>query len=875
MSMNSNRSNNTGTTSSSSSSSSSSNDDERVVAKMLSKFNNRSSSRSMDSSQMKERDSAIGTSIASSGGDGKNQLTVTVGPRTSSTTTGISPSGGGATTSAGNQATTTSSISPSSGKSHHHSVGGAAAQTGAAPSSSNTHSTGHRLLRTPSNLVVRNVNVLEELKNLVKSLRSSHKSNRDDLVAPTTGSSTAASYITSASFKTSSGYSASSSGDFDSNKTSASTSGQKPTNSTAVIASVSQDVFTKPTLDPNSSKFVKPPSTSVSMETSCSNMPRSSAMLNEDSVSMGGGGITDIEDVNEILLQAVKLLKKMKNVANLNSSLSTTGPDNTTASTTTSNPNQITANNNKSNSSATSSNAPLSLESSTGGDISSQGKREIVAANLLTQKDETMYISILVKSALIIYVDDRLANLLGQSAKNWIGKKPIDYLYKHDASLLLTKLCELTKLINAGSSKKNIADIEIEPFYLRFRKEASTVKTSESNTTAGTCSTESMKVESTRPKFYLSESNMMASKTAEAVENRDNLMPRLVHSTESGEEYVAFRVELRANKIELKTMQSVSGSSGSNRSSTDKSSSHSNSENVIEDCIMFNLTFPSIAYYQKVSMFTERSFISQHDVNLKFTRVENKVTELLGYLPQDMESRSIIKFIHMDDLAKIKLSHIDLFDRHAFFNAGSNARQPRFDSSITNDIYRWRCYNGCYITVRTDWSCYIHPWQKQIDFIIGRHTVLDVPSNKNIFDERPRRSERYHRMDPTSATAADSLTTTSSCAYDHHQKLINKQIMDSSDNSSNTETNNTNQKTSFGETVAAVAAAAVAVATAATNTTSNTEIDKSNDPDQSKTTTLNNNKLMLEFQSVSSDTTKKIEKEIIEYISRVRDCLIK
>lgn len=59
-----------------------------------------------------------------------------------------------------------------------------------------------------------------------------------------------------------------------------------------------------------------------------------------------------------------------------------------------------------------------------------------------------MCISVLVKTGLIVYVDERLTNLLGQStSRSWLAKRPIDHLYKHDCNLLLTKLCELTEKI--------------------------------------------------------------------------------------------------------------------------------------------------------------------------------------------------------------------------------------------------------------------------------------------------------------------------------------------------------------------------------------------------------------------------------------------
>jgi hypothetical protein len=80
----------------------------------------------------------------------------------------------------------------------------------------------------------------------------------------------------------------------------------------------------------------------------------------------------------------------------------------------------------------------------------------------ILKNDDNMYISILVRNGLIVYVDERLTNLLGQSAKNWIGKRPIDYLYKHDTNLLLTKLCELTnKIVSSLKLKKDLLVIKV------------------------------------------------------------------------------------------------------------------------------------------------------------------------------------------------------------------------------------------------------------------------------------------------------------------------------------------------------------------------------------------------------------------------------
>ncbi|RNA12059.1 hypothetical protein BpHYR1_037272, partial [Brachionus plicatilis] len=310
-----------------------------------------------------------------------------------------------------------------------------------------------------------------------------------------------------------------------------------------------------------------------------------------------------------------------------------------------------------------------------------------------------MCISILVKTGLIVYVDERLTNLLGQNAKAWIGRRPIDYLYKDDINLLLTKLCELTTKINTGS---NISEIEIEPFFLRFKKELNKLLTILNETDVNT------KLTSSDSQFSLNNAP-----------NSNDLIPRLTYIHESNE-YIAFRVELKADKVELK-ISDFDEKSKTHLIQNPHQSKHHQEQFNLETCILFKLTFPTIAYFQDIDNYTERSFITEHDINLHINRVENKVTELLGFLPQELERNSIIKFIHPDDLVKLKQIHFDIFD--------GKERQNQ-------EIYRWRCHNGCFVSVRTNWSWFIHPWKKQIDFIIGKHVVLVDPMNKNIFEDK-------------------------------------------------------------------------------------------------------------------------------------------
>ncbi|CAF0706713.1 unnamed protein product [Brachionus calyciflorus] len=364
----------------------------------------------------------------------------------------------------------------------------------------------------------------------------------------------------------------------------------------------------------------------------------------------------------------------------------------------------------------------------------SSGSSKDLIASLSYNQNQEMCISILVKTGLIVYVDERLTNLLGQSAKSWIGKRPIDYLYKDDINLLLTKLCELTTKINTGS--KNISEIEIESFFLRFKKQP-----------GQNCLGIENELNVTKTSFDDTHPSGL-------VVNSCDFMPKLIYNCESNE-FIAFRVELKADKVELKSCD-LDEKSNKN---TIIQNPHKQNKLIqqqehfnLETCILFKLSYPSIAYYKDIDNYTERSFISEHNVNLQITRVENKVTELLGYLPQELETKSFIRFIHPDDLKKIKQIHLDIFD--------GKERQ-------NHEIYRWRCRNGCYVSVKTNWSWFIHPWKKQIDFIIGKHVVLVDPMNKNIF-ENSKKHEFSKKMaiqiknDSSSSTNANNYSNCSS-----------------------------------------------------------------------------------------------------------------
>jgi len=44
--------------------------------------------------------------------------------------------------------------------------------------------------------------------------------------------------------------------------------------------------------------------------------------------------------------------------------------------------------------------------------------------------------------------------------------------------------------------------------------------------------------------------------------------------------------------------------------------------------------------------------------------------------------------------------------------------------------YRFKCQNGDFALMQTEWSNFVNPWTGQVEFVIGRHKVIQVSLDK-------------------------------------------------------------------------------------------------------------------------------------------------
>ncbi|XP_026667078.1 period circadian protein, partial [Ceratina calcarata] len=122
-------------------------------------------------------------------------------------------------------------------------------------------------------------------------------------------------------------------------------------------------------------------------------------------------------------------------------------------------------------------------------------------------------------------------------------------------------------------------------------------------------------------------------------------------------------------------------------------------------------------------------FTTRHTATCHLSHVDLDIVQYFGYLPQDMVGRSLFDFYHPEDLPFIK----DIYETVIKLEGASFRSKP----------YRFGVQNGGYVVLETEWSSFVNPWTKKLEFVVGQHRVLKGPANPDIF-RVPHASESGH-----------------------------------------------------------------------------------------------------------------------------------
>ncbi|KOB75118.1 Circadian clock protein period [Operophtera brumata] len=107
----------------------------------------------------------------------------------------------------------------------------------------------------------------------------------------------------------------------------------------------------------------------------------------------------------------------------------------------------------------------------------------------------------------------------------------------------------------------------------------------------------------------------------------------------------------------------------------------------------------------------------------------------LGYLPQDIQNQDALLLYHPDDLPYLKMVYETI------------VREGHVADTLP---YRMLTQNGDYVKLKTEWSSFINPWSMKLEFVLGKHRILEGPAAPDVFlppkPTKPMKTSEEDRM---------------------------------------------------------------------------------------------------------------------------------
>jgi len=103
------------------------------------------------------------------------------------------------------------------------------------------------------------------------------------------------------------------------------------------------------------------------------------------------------------------------------------------------------------------------------------------------------------------------------------------------------------------------------------------------------------------------------------------------------------------------------------------------------------------------------NFFSRHGIDGKFLYVDQRVTLMLGFLPQELVGSSLYEHVQYDDIPVIAECH-----RNSLRNPGEQV----------SPYYRFRTREGNFVKVSSKWKQFRNPWTKEIEYIVCKNYLL-------------------------------------------------------------------------------------------------------------------------------------------------------
>lgn len=113
-------------------------------------------------------------------------------------------------------------------------------------------------------------------------------------------------------------------------------------------------------------------------------------------------------------------------------------------------------------------------------------------------------------------------------------------------------------------------------------------------------------------------------------------------------------------------------------------------------------------------------FTTRHTASGVWSDIDGASVGAFGYLPQDIIGKPVMDFYHPDDLPQLKEVYVTVMQK------GQTA-----GAMFCSQPYRFLIKNGNYVTLETEWTSFVNPWSRHLEFVIGHHRVMQGSYNKS------------------------------------------------------------------------------------------------------------------------------------------------
>ena len=102
-------------------------------------------------------------------------------------------------------------------------------------------------------------------------------------------------------------------------------------------------------------------------------------------------------------------------------------------------------------------------------------------------------------------------------------------------------------------------------------------------------------------------------------------------------------------------------------------------------------------------------FISRHGPDGKFSYVDQRVSLVVGYTPQELVGTSLYEHIQFDDIPALAEAHRTVLKK---------------TEEIVTPYFRFRTKDGSFVRLESKWKQFRNPWTKEIEYLISKNFLL-------------------------------------------------------------------------------------------------------------------------------------------------------